>query len=163
MSDEAKHQDHEWLGVMTFRGAAHPWLCDVMGHLNTRNYAAMFDDAGMQLLGFIGHDFASRDQNDFGWADVSLHIDLKAEVHPGTLIAVRSRVLKIGRSSLSTRHTMIGVSDERIRAVAETIVVYFDLTARTSSEIPPHVRAEAEHLMEPPVESNESIMNFAGG
>jgi len=28
----------------------HPWLCDVMGHMNVRHYIGMFDDASYQLL-----------------------------------------------------------------------------------------------------------------
>lgn len=43
--------------IETFKGIAHPWLCDIMGHLNTRNYMAMFDNASMYFLSLLGYDF----------------------------------------------------------------------------------------------------------
>ncbi len=39
--------------LTTYVGVAHPWMCDTMGHMNVRHYAAMFDDASFQLLGHI--------------------------------------------------------------------------------------------------------------
>ena len=32
------------------KSIVHPWLCDVMGHMNVRHYMSMFDDASYQLL-----------------------------------------------------------------------------------------------------------------
>ena len=32
------------------KGIVHPWLCDVMGHMNVRHYMGMFEDASYQLL-----------------------------------------------------------------------------------------------------------------
>ncbi len=40
-------------GLVTFVGVTHPWMCDAMGHMNMRFYAAMIDDAGFQLLGHL--------------------------------------------------------------------------------------------------------------
>lgn len=41
-----------------YRGVVHPWLCDAMGHLTTRHYLAMFDDAiyhlYQQVFGYAG-------------------------------------------------------------------------------------------------------------
>ena len=31
------------------KSVAHPWMCDVLGHLTTRHYVAMFDDAAYHL------------------------------------------------------------------------------------------------------------------
>lgn len=30
--------------LATFVGVAHPWMCDAMGHVNVRHYAAMLYD-----------------------------------------------------------------------------------------------------------------------
>ena len=35
---------------LLYKGIVHPWLCDVMGHMNVRHYMGMFDDASLQLL-----------------------------------------------------------------------------------------------------------------
>ena len=39
---------------------AHPWMCDVLGHLTTRFYVGMFDDASYHLLHAV-----------FGWTGAS--------------------------------------------------------------------------------------------
>ena len=36
--------------LSVYRGVAHPWLADVMGHMTTRHYVAMFDDASYHFL-----------------------------------------------------------------------------------------------------------------
>ena len=41
-------------GIETWRGMAHPWNCDTMGHMNTRFYAAIYDDAHQRYLIFAG-------------------------------------------------------------------------------------------------------------
>ena len=50
-------------------GVAHPWLCDALGHLNTRNYHAMYDDALFVLLAIIGQSNIVIGQN------ISVHQD----------------------------------------------------------------------------------------
>ena len=32
------------------KSVAHPWMCDVLGHMTTRHYVAMFDDAAYHML-----------------------------------------------------------------------------------------------------------------
>jgi len=41
-------------------GVAHPWLCDSMGHLTSRHYVAMFDDASYHFFRLVfGYDAAT--------------------------------------------------------------------------------------------------------
>ena len=42
--------------VLVQKSVAHPWMCDVLGHMTTRHYVAMFDDAAYHML-----------YNVFGW------------------------------------------------------------------------------------------------
>ncbi len=62
--------------IETFRGVAHPWLCDVFERLSTRHQMAMFDDAGFHLLHAIAPDAATLAAERTGWADVRLKVDL---------------------------------------------------------------------------------------
>ncbi len=55
---------------------AHPWLCDAMGHLNTRHYFAMFDDAPMVLLAQIAGPAEQAFAAERGWADVRNEVGL---------------------------------------------------------------------------------------
>jgi len=131
-------------GLVTFVGVAHPWMCDVMGHMNVRHYAGMFDDASFQLLGHI----AGKIPDDaFGWADVRSTTEYKQEVPAGDLLTIRSHVLKVGRSSITFRQMMAGSLDGELRAVNEVTSVYFDKVARRSTELGSDMRVRAEKLL----------------
>lgn len=134
-------------GVVTFMSVAHPWMCDAMGHVNVRHYAAMFDDAGFQFLGRIAGDEAA-DQT-LGWADVRGETDFLHETPAGALLTIRSRVEKVGTSSLVCMHVMTGSHDGVLHARARFVTVRFDLVARRKAELSPALRARAEALMAP--------------
>jgi acyl-CoA thioester hydrolase len=131
-------------GLVTFIGVVHPWMCDVMGHMNVRHYAAMFDDASFQLLGHIAGKIPDE---SFGWADVRSTTDYKKEMPAGDLLTIRSQVLKVGRSSITFRQTMAGSLDGELRAINETTSVCFDKIARHSLELEPAMRMRAEKLV----------------
>ncbi|GAA5618561.1 acyl-CoA thioesterase [Brucella anthropi] len=131
-------------GLVTFVGVAHPWMCDVMGHMNVRHYAGMFDDASFQLLGHIAGKIPD---DSFGWADVRATTEYKQEAPAGDLLTVRSHVLKVGRSSITFRQMMVGSLDGELRAVNETTTVCFDKIARRSTELGSDMRVRAEKLL----------------
>ena len=43
----------------THRAVVHPWNCDVLGHMNVRWYAHLFDDAEFHLWSVIGLSHAT--------------------------------------------------------------------------------------------------------
>lgn len=131
-------------GMISFVGVAHPWMCDVMGHVNVRHYAAMFDDASFQLLGRITGGDATDDKT--GWADVRCEIDFKHEIAAGSLLTIRSYVERIGTSSLTYVHVMSGSRDGVVHAQARVVSVRFDLVARRKTGIEAALRKAAEAL-----------------
>ena len=133
--------------IITFAGVAHPWMCDQMGHMNVRNYVAMFDDASFQLL---GHVAAPDPGSGLGWADVRLEIDYKHETSAGTLLTVRSQVVRLGGSSLTYEHSMTGSLDNVVHARARVVSVRFDLAARRKIELTPAERESALKLTASP-------------
>ncbi len=134
-------------GMVTYVGVAHPWMCDTMGHLNVRHYAAMFDDASFQLLGHIGgREF---DGARLGWADARLELDYVHEVRAGALVTVRSHVEKVGTSSLACSHVMAGSLDGTVYARARIVTVHFDLAGRVKLAIEGALRGRAEALLVP--------------
>lgn len=132
--------------LVTFIGVTHPWMCDRMGHVNVRHYAAMFDDASFQLLGHI----AGQDDNqatEAGWADVRTEIDYRHETKAGALITIHSHVVKIGRTSVTFEQVMSGTLDGMVRAVSRTTSVRFDLAARVSMPLEDAMRERASALL----------------
>jgi acyl-CoA thioester hydrolase len=132
--------------IETFRGVAHPWLCDVFEHLNTRHQMAMFDDAGFHLLHAIGPDAATLAAERKGWADVRLEVDLADEVPKGALVVVRSQVVKLGRSSVTHHHAMHSADDDRVHSRVQVVTVFFDLEARKAAALPERVRQRTAEL-----------------
>jgi hypothetical protein len=79
--------------VVTFQGVAHPWLCDEMGHLNTRNYVGMFDDAMQHFMRTMGHNAAQARKSNIGWAE--LIIQVKCLLAPWCILSVMLKSLAI--------------------------------------------------------------------
>ncbi|MDH6233982.1 acyl-CoA thioester hydrolase [Mesorhizobium soli] len=132
--------------LVTFVGVAHPWMCDTMGHMNVRHYAAMFDDASFHILGHIA-GLEGHEANGIGWADVRTEIDYKHETRAGTLITVRSNLVKLGRTSVTFEQVMSGTLDSVVHAISRTTSVRFDLAARAAVPLDAAMRVRAEKLL----------------
>jgi acyl-CoA thioester hydrolase len=122
-------------------------MCDTNGHVNTRHYMAMFDDASCQLLAHIAGDAGGRGQ--LGWADVRIEIDYLQEVAAGAVLTVTSQVERIGETSLSIVHAMRGTGEDHLRARARVVVVRFDLERRKSTKLADDERSRAATLLLP--------------
>lgn len=131
----------------TFRGVAHPWLCDAFGHLNTRHQMAMFDDAGFHFLHAVGPGAERMSAERKGWADVRLEVDLEDEVPLGALVLIRSHLVKVGRTSLTYVHEMRSADDDRRHSAMRIVTVHFDLEARKAIALSAETLAKAAALL----------------
>jgi acyl-CoA thioester hydrolase len=129
--------------IECYRGVVHPWLCDSMGHMTTRHYTAMFDDASYHLfaaLGFSpGHLAAG-----IGLADVKLTTSFFAELNAGALVIVHGVVVRVGTKSMTARYRMRDLHTGEVAAELEAITAQFDLKARKAVPLLPEIRANAE-------------------
>ena len=133
--------------VRTFYGVAHPWLCDEMGHLNTRNYVGMFDDAMQHFMRVLGHNAIDARADDIGWADVRHEIDYLAEVPIGALIHIDCAVTRLGSKSISYKQDMY-LSDRGERAASNVATsVLFDLDKRRAIPITSEIRTGSEKYL----------------
>lgn len=124
----------------------HPWLCDAMGHLTTRHYVAMFDDAAYHLHAALGHDAERAAAERQGWADVRHEIDYRSELAAGALVRIDGRVTALGRSSLASEFCMVESGSGRLSAVMRARTVCFDLAARRARPLPDAVVLGAGRL-----------------
>lgn len=135
--------------IETQRGIAHPWLCDSFGHMNTRHYAAMFDDASFHLLGALaGQGELLRQRR--GWADVRHTHEFRHEVRAGTLLVIRSAVARLGTKSVTYRHEMRDPETGTLHATSEMVSVLFDLDGRVALPLTDAIRERARALMPAP-------------
>ena len=132
------------------KGVAHPWMCDVIGHMTTRHYVAMFDDAAYHLLyGVFGWSGASDPDGKIGWSDARHIIEYKAEVLAGDVLVVRSGLTKVGTKSITIFYEMANLEKNEIAATLECVCVLIDLQARKSIELSDKLRELAsQHLIE---------------
>lgn len=129
----------------------HPWLCDSMGHLSTRHYMAMFDDASYHLLAECSGWTPNASEGEWrgkGWADVRHIVQYQAEVLAGSLIEICGRIEELGNSSVSYRLEMRELGKEIIAATFEAKTVFFDLFERRSMPLTEEMRARLQVNMQ---------------
>lgn len=136
--------------IVVQKSVAHPWMCDVLGHMTTRYYLNMFDDSSYHLLYEVfGWSGASDDAGERGWADVRHVIDYVAEVNAGDVLETRACIRKIGNKSITIRYEMTNLGENEMAATLECTCVLFDLKARRAIPITKALRTMAEkHLLE---------------
>jgi acyl-CoA thioester hydrolase len=141
--------------ITVHKGVAHPWQCDILGHLTTRFYVAMFDDASYHFLhALFGWSGNADDEGRLSCADVRHTIDYKAEVIPGDLLEVRAALTRIGGKSLTVAYEMINLGNGDVAATLQCVMVLFDRQERKSVTIPDDLRARAESFLEERADSS---------
>lgn len=124
----------------------HPWLCDRMGHLTTRHYMGMFDDASYQLFAMLDPEADTSESAEQGWADIRHEIAYFNELGVGALVRIEGQVTALGRTSIGTEYRMVRQSDHRLCATLAAKTVCFDLVARKAAPLPDPLRAKATAL-----------------
>ena len=131
--------------ISVHKNIAHPWQCDILGHMTTRFYMAMFDDASYHFLHHLfGWNGARNDSGDLGWVDVRHTINYQAEVAAGDLLEVQAELVKIGGKSMTVAYEMTNLGSGDIAATLEGVMVLFDLQKRRAVTIPDDLRETAE-------------------
>jgi len=133
--------------ILTFNGFSHGWLCDQMGHLNTRHYAAMFDDAAIHLMNVLGFSWSTLSSSDYGWANAKDVVEYKEEVPLGIPISIYSGIKRVGTKSITTHHAMHNSETNILHATLTTTLVCFDTKQRISRPLPEHIKLKAKELM----------------
>ncbi len=136
--------------IVVQKGVAHPWMCDVIGHMTTRHYVAMFDDAAYHLLYTVfGWAGASDPDGKIGWSDARHVIEYKAEVLAGDVLSVRAGLTRVGTRSITIFYEMTNLDKNEIAATLECVCVLIDLQARKSIELSEQLRELAsQHLID---------------
>ena len=138
--------------ISVYKGVAHPWMSDVMGHMTTRHYVAMFDDASYHFLhevfGWTGESVAS---SALGWVDARHVIEYQAEVSAGDLLEIRAGLRRVGGKSITVIYEMYNLQRNELAATLESSCVLFDTDARKAVTIPEEMRAKtADYLLPDP-------------
>jgi len=133
-----------------FRAVAHPWQCDVLGHMTTRFYVAVFDDASYHFLNdLFGWGGVIEPGGKRGWVDVSHRIQYQNEVVAGDPLEVSATLTRIGNKSLGASYTMRNRRTGESAATLDAVYVLFDMKTRRALAIDDALRKRAEPALEP--------------
>lgn len=125
----------------------HPWSCDAQGHLNTRHYVGIFDDANQVLLARLAHP-THHAEPGLGWADVRNEVNYLAEVTAGTVVDVFAAIRRIGTKSLSIELELRRSDSSDACAIMLATIARFDLAARRAVAISPSLIEAARPWLE---------------
>ena len=121
-----------------------PALCDHYGHMNVRHYAAMFDEAGWQILAKAGVSLTDLRRRGLGTVVATLTIDFVHELTAGQLVVVTGAITRVGRKSFDYEMRLYEADAMRHCATQRTVEVCFDTTRRASAPLPDEVREALE-------------------
>jgi len=123
-------------------------MCDVLGHLTTRFYVGMFDDASYHLLHAVfGWTGASDDTGKTAWVDARDLIEYQAEVTAGDLLEIHAGLTRIGTKSITVNYEMTNIGNSETAATMEVIYVLFDLEKRKGLVLTDELREMASKYL----------------
>ena len=115
--------------------------CDPNGHLNTAQYAALFDRATWLFLQHLGVWAVPGAGHGTGWADARVVTEYKRELRMGARVQLLSALTKVGRTSIGVRHEMRSMDGEALFATYESVIVHYDSAAHAATPVPERLRS----------------------
>lgn len=114
---------------------------DPVGHINNAAMAAFLEQARVNLVYPLLKRFGGP---HFELVIARLVIDYLNELHfPGN-VEVGTRIARLGAKSFTLHHALFMAGEDICAATAECIMVFFDVTTRSSTLPPPELRAALE-------------------
>jgi acyl-CoA thioester hydrolase len=124
-----------------YRGIVMPAQCDVYGHMNVRHYAAIFDEAGWQMLGTAGVSLTDLRSRGLGTVVATLTIDFHHELTAGQLVLVTGAFTRVGHKSFGHEMRLYEADAMTHCATQKTVEVCFDTTRRVAAPLPGDIRS----------------------
>lgn len=137
------------LNISLSSAVVHHWHCDHYGHMNTRHYAALFDDAIFLFWGRLGRDSHSTDKARIVPVTAEMKTGFIAEAQAGTIVALNAQVIRVGSKSVSLRFEMTEPGANRLLATCDVVEVFFDTHTRSSQPIPNPIRQQLQEVFTP--------------
>ncbi|GAC1631340.1 MAG: thioesterase family protein [Nevskia sp.] len=110
---------------------------DMLGHVNNAKYFTYDESSRIEYFEALGAEDA-RMWKDYGLILASIGADFVAQVHYPATLAIGTRVVRLGRSSMNTLSGLF-LGDTLIAAV-RGVLVWFDYVNQKPMAIPEHVR-----------------------
>ncbi|MFC3016392.1 acyl-CoA thioesterase [Virgibacillus litoralis] len=106
---------------------------DLLGHINNASYFIYMEEARIDFLKKLGIDI---ENGNFAFMLVSAKCDFIRQGYFGKTLKVATEVLKIGTKSITLTSRMTESESGDLIARGEVVLVYFDVHAEQTIEIP---------------------------
>lgn len=146
MAEEFSHADGAD-GVLTYQGVVYPWQCDHIGHMNVMWYTSKFDEATWQFFGRVGLSPAKMKEEGRATAAVEQHMKYMAELMPGDLVEVRTRLLELRDKAMIFEHAMYESTTQKLVSTSRITGVHLNAATRKAQPLPDDVKAAATALL----------------
>jgi acyl-CoA thioester hydrolase len=123
-----------------YRNIVMPAHCDAYGHLNVRQYAAFFDDAGWHLPAMAGISLDELRGRGLGTVVATLTIEFHREIKAGQLFTIKGAVTRVGTKSFTYEMRLYETDSMKHCATQKTVEVCFDTAKRQGAALPEDVR-----------------------
>jgi acyl-CoA thioester hydrolase len=126
-----------------------PAHCDSYGHMNVRNYAGFFDDAGWHILGMAGISLSEVRGRGLGTVIATLTIEFHHEIIAGQLALVKGAVTRVGTKSFSYELRLYEADSMTHCSTEKAVEVCLDTKARKGVALPEDMKTKLETLVTP--------------
>jgi acyl-CoA thioester hydrolase len=125
---------------------------DALGHVNNTVPVRWFESGRIAYLHHaeLGHLMLA---TKLGPILAAVHCHFRKQIEYPDTVHVGTRVLRLGRSSLTMHHAVFSEQHQAVAADGESVVVIFDYQAQRPVRIPPDIRQKIERLEGAPVDS----------
>ena len=128
-------------------GIVMPAHCDIYGHMNVRQYAAFFDDAGWHIPRMAGLSLEEIRARGLGTVVATLTIDFLHEIRVGQLFVIKGAVTRVGSKSFSHEMRLHEADSMKHCATQKTVEVCFDTAQRKGVALPQDVANKLKELL----------------
>ena len=126
-----------------------PLHCDAYGHMNVRNYAAFFDDAGWHVLAKAGISLTEVRARGLGTVVATMTIDFHHEITAGQLALVKGALARVGTKSFAYELRLYEADSMTHCATQKSVEVCFDTHARQGVPLPEDMKRKLQTLLTP--------------
>ena len=111
---------------------------DALGHVNNAEYLRYFESARIEWLVDAGHHIANPDSGSVVLQSTCRYF---APVEYPCKLNVLTRLSKVGNTSFTFLHKLVGVADDKLYTEAEVVCVWLDRATGKPQRVPDMIRA----------------------
>ena len=132
---------------VTYRGVVYPWHCDHVGHMNVAWYTGKFDEATWNLFNLLDVTPKYMRSNQRGMAAVDQHTKYVAELHPGDVVYIQSRLMELEGKKIHFEHRMFNGETDDLAATTEIVGLHMDTDIRKACPFPDEIVASGRAMI----------------